>query len=157
LSAAVATSSEASRPFRGYGEAEAGGFFGATLKHAGYDALIIQGSAAKPVYLWIDNGQIEIRDAASLWGLEVAEAHFKILEQHGGEKIRTALIGPAGEKQVNFACIMHDITFAAGRTGLGAVMGSKNLKAIAVKGDRLPAPSDRKRLAELNKMMLKEF
>jgi aldehyde:ferredoxin oxidoreductase len=140
-----------------YGESEAGGYWGAELKRAGYDALIIQGAAAKPVYLWIDNGKIEIHDASFIWGLEVAEAHHKILERHGGGKIRTALIGPAGEKRVNFACILHDITHAAGRTGIGAVMGSKNLKAIAVKGDRLPPPFDRSRLIELNKIMLKEF
>jgi len=140
-----------------YGESEVGGYWGAALKHAGYDALIIQGAAAKPVYLWIDNGKIEICDASFLWGLEVAEAHHKIRELLGGGKIRTALIGPAGEKRVNFACILHDITYAAGRTGMGAVMGSKNLKAIAVKGDRLPAPFDRNRLIELNKIMLKGF
>ena len=83
----------------GYGEAEAGGFFGAALKHAGYDALIFQGAAEKPVYLWIDNGTIEIRDAAPLWGVEVAEAHQKIVADHGGGKIRTALIGPAGRSR----------------------------------------------------------
>lgn len=140
-----------------YGEAEAGGYWGAALKRAGYDALIITGTAAKPVYLWIDNGKIEIHDASFLWGLEVAEADQQVRERLGGGKIRTALIGPAGERRVHFACILHDITHAAGRTGMGAVMGSKNLKAIAVRGDHLPTPHDRSRLIELNKVMLKGF
>ena len=141
----------------GYGESETGGFFGAALKHAGFDALILHGTAAEPVYLYIEDGQIKILDGAHLWGVEVAAAHQKIRDQHGGRKVRTAVIGPAGENKVNYACIMHDVSFAAGRTGLGAVMGSKNLKAIAVKGSQRPGVCESTKLAELNKMMAKDF
>jgi aldehyde:ferredoxin oxidoreductase len=89
----------------GYGEAEAGGFWGAELKKAGFDAIIVEGKAEKPVYLWVDNGQVEIREGGGLWGLEVADAERAIHKQLGDAGIRTALIGPAGERLVRFACI----------------------------------------------------
>jgi aldehyde:ferredoxin oxidoreductase len=118
----------------GFGEAEAGGFWGVELKQAGYDAIIIRGASAKPVYLWINQGRVELRDARYLMGKPTAEVQQLIREELGDKRIRVAQVGPAGELLVRFACVIFDITRAAGRTGMGAVMGSKNLKAIAVRG-----------------------
>ena len=95
--------------------------------------LIIEGKAAKPVYLWIKDGTVEIRDAAHLWGKNVPETTDAIRAETD-EDAKVACIGPAGENQVLFACIMNDMHRAAGRSGVGAVMGSKNLKAVAVSG-----------------------
>ena len=103
----------------GYGESEAGGFWGAELKKAGYDAILVQGVSEKPVYIWINDGAVEIRDAGELWGMDVADAHGKIQQSLGLKKIRTAMIGPAGENLVRFACILNDLHHAAGRTGMG--------------------------------------
>lgn len=116
------------------GSCEAGGWWGAELKRAGFDAVVIQGKAETPVYLWIRDGAVEIRDAAPLWGKLTAEAQEMIQQELGDEKIRVAQIGPAGENLVRFAAVMHDINRAAGRSGMGALMGSKNLKAVAVRG-----------------------
>jgi len=116
------------------GESEVGGFWGAELKAAGFDAIVIQGQAASPVYLWVHDGEAELRDAAHLWGLENKPAHTAIREELGEQRARVALCGPAGEKLVRYANIMADLKHAAGRTGLGAVMGSKRLKAVAVRG-----------------------
>jgi aldehyde:ferredoxin oxidoreductase len=129
-----------------FGEAEAGGYWGAELKRAGYDALVISGCAPRPAYLWIHDGKAEILDATHLWGLDTGDARDRLVEEHGDKAIRVALIGPGGENKVRFACITHDLKHAAGRTGLGAVMGSKNLKAIAVRGDSAPAPADPERV-----------
>jgi aldehyde:ferredoxin oxidoreductase len=117
-----------------YGEAEVGGFFGAELKHAGFDAVVVDGQAESPVYIWVHDGQVEIRDAKQLWGKNVLESHVGICEEWGDNGIRTAQIGPAGERLVRFACVINDSRHAAGRAGLGAVMGSKKLKAVAVRG-----------------------
>jgi len=141
----------------GFGESEAGGYWGAELKKAGLDALVIEGAAATPVYLWIKNGSVQIRDAARLWGLETAAAHSALQSELDDGRIRTAIIGPAGEKRVRFSCILHDITHVAGRTGAGAVMGSKNLKAVAVKGTQPPQTAAPQKLKELNRSMLKNF
>ncbi|QSZ67558.1 aldehyde ferredoxin oxidoreductase [Methanofollis aquaemaris] len=110
-----------------------GGYFGAEVKYAGYDLIIFEGKAAKPVYIWINNGAVEIRDASTLWGKTVYEADDALRAETDPEA-EVACIGPAGEKLVLFANIMNDKHRAAGRTGIGAVMGSKNLKAIAVRG-----------------------
>ncbi|MEM3906444.1 MAG: aldehyde ferredoxin oxidoreductase family protein [Nitrososphaerota archaeon] len=117
-----------------WGEARSGGFFGPKLKFAGYDFIIVHGKADKPVYLWICDDKIEIRDATSLWGRGVHESTDMILEEIGDYEASVACIGPAGEKLVRFAAIINDYDRAAGRCGGGAVMGSKNLKAIAVNG-----------------------
>ncbi len=117
----------------GFGNAEGGGFFGAALKRAGYDAVVVTGASARPVYLWIHPDGAELRPADHLWGLTVGEAEDRI-RQELGEKVRTALIGPAGENRVRFAAVVNDRSHFAGRTGLGAVMGAKKLKGIAVKG-----------------------
>lgn len=120
----------------GVGEAKSHGFFAADLKRAGYDAVIFKGKAEKPVYLWIDDDTVEILDAQHLWGKPPAETEDIIKEELGDYYIRVASIGLAGEKLMRLACILNDKTRAAGRTGMGAVMGSKNLKAIAVRGTR---------------------
>jgi aldehyde:ferredoxin oxidoreductase len=112
-----------------------GGAFGAELHYAGYDALIVEGKAEKPVYLWIKDEQVEIRDAGHLWGKWVPDT-TDALRQETDEEAKIACIGPAGEKLVLFAAIMNEMHRAAGRGGVGAVMGSKNLKAVAVVGTR---------------------
>ena len=113
--------------------ANSGGTWGPALKFAGYDALIVEGAAPKPVYLWIKNAKVEIRDASNLWGKDVPETSDAIRAETD-EDAKVACIGPAGENLVLFAAIMNDLHRAAGRSGVGAVMGSKNLKAIAVVG-----------------------
>lgn len=140
-----------------YGESEAGGYCGAELKRAGFDAIIIEGISPKPVYLWINNGTAEIRDASNMWGLEVADTRDAIHRELGDRRIRTAIMGPAGEKLVSFACIFNDINHAAGRTGMGAVMGSKKLKAIAVRGKRPPEMADKEKIKEINQWMAQNF
>lgn len=119
----------------GFGEAEAGGYFGPELKFSGFDAVIIQGKAPKPVYLWLNNGQVEFRDAGAIWGKDNGETLDIIRKEVGDSKVRVASIGPAGERMVLFANVMNELSHANGRTGMGAVMGSKNLKAVACRGD----------------------
>ena len=118
-----------------FAETEAGGYFGPELKFAGYDAIVIQGKAPKPVYLWINEGKVEIRDAEAVWGLENGDALDKIREEVGEPKARVASIGTAGERLVLVSNVMNELSHANGRTGMGAVMGSKNLKAVACRGD----------------------
>lgn len=113
---------------------EAGGWWGSELKTAGFDALVVHGQAETPVYLWIHDGVVEIRSATHLWGKLTGETEDVIREELGDPKIRVSMIGPGGENQVRFAAIINDSNRAAGRSGLGAVMGSKRLKAIAVRG-----------------------
>ena len=113
-----------------------GGHWGPELKFAGYDLLIIEGKAAKPSYLFIYDDFVQIRDAAGYWGKTVSETEDGLRKELGIPGLRIANIGPAGEKLVRFACIMNDKHRAAGRSGVGAVMGSKNLKAIAVRGTK---------------------
>ncbi|MBN1248807.1 MAG: aldehyde ferredoxin oxidoreductase family protein [Anaerolineae bacterium] len=120
----------------GFGAAEAGGNFGAQLKRAGFDALIVEGAAAHPVYLWIKDGEVEIRDASDLWGMPTKETEAALRKALGSQRVEAAMIGPGGESLVRYACIMNGTKDAAGRTGLGAVMGSKKLKAVAVLGTR---------------------
>ncbi len=121
-----------------YGKAESGGFWGAELKHAGYDTIIVEGKAEKPVYLWIRDGEVSIRDASHLWGMLTKEVQETIKAELGDSLIRVASIGPGGEHLVRFACIMNELKDAAARAGMGAVMGSKNLKAVAVRGHKIP-------------------
>ncbi len=111
-----------------------GGHWGPELKFAGYDMLILEGKSPRPSYLCIYDGKVEVRDAASYWGKTVSETEDGLREALGIPGLRVACIGPAGERLVRFACIMNDKHRAAGRSGVGAVMGSKNLKAIAVRG-----------------------
>ncbi|MDI7259318.1 MAG: aldehyde ferredoxin oxidoreductase C-terminal domain-containing protein [Thermodesulfobacteriota bacterium] len=118
----------------GIGSANVGGFWGAELKFAGFDHVVIYGKAEEPVYLWIYNGKVEIRDASSIWGKTTWETEKHIRKELQDERIRVLAIGPAGEKLVRSACIISDRGCAAGGSGCGAVMGSKNLKAIAARG-----------------------
>ena len=126
------------------GEAVAHGTFGAEMKRAGYDAVILTGEAEKPTYLWIDDDSVQLLDASHLMGKSPSETEEAIKTDIGDYYIRVAAIGLAGEKLSRIACIINEKTRAAGRTGLGAVMGSKNLKAIAVRGTRdiVPAKPD---------------
>ncbi|MCR4424996.1 MAG: aldehyde ferredoxin oxidoreductase family protein [Firmicutes bacterium] len=123
-----------------YGESEAGGWWGPELKFAGFDAVVVQGASSTPVYLWIRDGQAELRDASGLWELGTLDTQARIQAELGDERIRVATIGPGGEKLVRYACILNNVKHANGRTGMGAVMGSKNLKAIAVRGIRRDIP-----------------
>ncbi len=110
-----------------------GAYWGPELKFAGYDHLLITGKSEKPCYIWIKEGQVEIREARHLWGQDTFETQKQIQQELGDPEIKVVCIGPAGEKLVRFACILTETGDAAGRTGMGAVMGSKNLKAIAVR------------------------
>ena len=133
------------------GDSQGGGFFPAELKFAGFDAIVIKGKAEKPVYLWINEGSFELRDATHLWGKITGEAERTIREELGDNKIEVMQIGPAGEKGVRFAGIFSMSNRANGRTGMGAVMGSKNLKAIAVRGKKRPSVADKEGLKKLAK------
>jgi aldehyde:ferredoxin oxidoreductase len=120
-----------------WGESSCGGYFGPELKAAGYDGIIFTGASDKPVYLWINGDDIELRDASDVWGKDTYETADILIgksKDETGKKAKVAAIGPAGEKGVKYAAIVHDKHHIAGRTGMGAVMGSKNLKAIAVVG-----------------------
>ncbi|MBN1226511.1 MAG: aldehyde ferredoxin oxidoreductase family protein [Deltaproteobacteria bacterium] len=127
-----------------------GGFWGPELKKAGYDMIIVEGKAEKPVYLWVSEDKVELKDATHLAGKDTSETTDTIIKDLGGDKqIKVSCIGPAGENLVKFSCIINEKTRAAGRTGVGAVMGSKNLKAIAVRG--------RKKVPIANEGKYKEF
>ena len=115
------------------GAANSGGHFGPELKYAGYDGIIFENASKKPVYLYINDDVVELRDASELWGKTVFET-TDLLNQSCGESFRVSCIGPAGENECLFAGVMNDKHRAAGRGGLGAVMGSKKLKAVAVRG-----------------------
>lgn len=137
----------------GIAKAESGGHWGFEFKRAGFDAMVVKGRADSPVYIWIQDGEVEIRDASGLWGTTVLETHDAIIGELGDKLIRTTAIGPAGENMVRFACIMNDLRSAAGRGGTGAVMGSKNLKAIAVRGHNPPVLSDPEKIREMGRWM----
>ena len=119
-----------------------GGHWGPELKFAGYDMIICEGKAAQPVYLLVYDDQVELRPATAYWGRGVGETEDGLRNELGIPNLRVASIGPAGENLVRFACIMNDKHRAAGRSGVGTVMGSKNLKAIAVRGTRGVAIAD---------------
>ena len=126
------------------GDSQAGGFFPAELKYAGFDGIVFLGKADTPVYLWIKNGEVELRDASHLWGLGAWDTETRLREELGDNKVEVACCGPSGEKLVRYAAIMNMRNRACGRTGLGAVMGSKNVKAIAVRGSQRPPVADAK-------------
>lgn len=132
---------------------EAGGWWGSEFKRTGYDALIIRGRAKTPVYLWIKDQAIEFRDAAHLWGQQTYLVEQAIRRELGDDRVRVAQIGPAGENQVLYSAVMHDVTRAAGRNGAGAVMGSKNLKAVAVRGSTTVPVAARKDVAKVAKWL----
>lgn len=137
-----------------FGEAEAGGFFGAELKRAGFDGIVIRGRAEKPVFLWVHDEEAELRRAEHLWNLDIGDCQKQIRQELGDKLIRTAQIGRAGENLVRFACVVNDLRHAAGRTGIGAVMGSKMLKAVAVRGTNKLDVADGSRLNILSKWLV---
>lgn len=139
-----------------FGDSAAGADWGMQLKKAGYDALIVTGAAKRPVYLVINDEQMEIKDAATLWGQDAYDT-FHAIRKLEVDDISVACIGPAGEKLVRFACIVADAHSFAGRCGLGAVMGSKMLKAIAVRGTKKVPVYDSQGCRELSKQRLKEI
>jgi aldehyde:ferredoxin oxidoreductase len=117
-----------------FGDSTCGGWFGATLRWAGYDHVVITGRAAAPVYIWIDDDRVEIRKADHLWGKDTEEVDCRLKEELGDERVQVATAGPAAENGVTFASLVVSGGRVAGRTGAGAVLTSKNLKAIAVRG-----------------------
>jgi len=131
------------------GDSQAGGFFPAALKAAGYDAIVINGQASTPVYLLVNDGDVSIHDATYLWGRATGETEDRLRSDLGIKDVHIAEIGPAGENLVRLAAIMNMANRAHGRTGLGAVMGAKKLKAIAVHGSRQPQIADARSLQEL--------
>jgi len=137
------------------GEAEAGGWWGPELKKAGFDAIIIKGSSPVPVYLYIKDGKVEIKDGTHLWGKDTGETQRIIKEELADDKIRIVQIGPAGENLVRFANIVNELKHFNGRNGLGAVMGSKKLKAIAVRGTKPIELYDKERVSQVTKEITK--
>ena len=140
-----------------FGAAEVGGFWGAQFKRAGFDALIVEGVSPRPVYLWIKDGAVEIRDASHLWGKTTKETQAVIREELGNRRIELSMIGPGGENMVRFACVMNGLKDAAGRTGMGAVMGSKKLKAVAVLGTQSLDAFDMDTIRELARQMARDI
>ena len=140
----------------GWGDSNSGGFFGPHLKFAGYDAVFFTGISKKPVYLFIDNGKAEIRDANHLWGRDTFETE-DLLRDELGKQIEVACIGPSGEKKSLIAAVMNNKGRAAARSGLGAVMGSKKLKAVVLKGNMRPPLADEQKTGELRKKYLSEL
>ena len=137
----------------GFGAAEVGASFGAELKRAGYDALIVEGVSPHPVYLWIKDGDVELRDGSHLWGQPTKETLEALQEETGESNLGCALIGPGGENLVRYACVMNGLKDAAGRTGMGAVMGSKKLKAVAVRGSHNLEGADDDKIREMARGM----
>ena len=124
------------------GDSQCGGFFPAEMRADGADAIVFTGQAKEPVYLWLNDGKAELRPAKHLWGKVTAEVDSLLKKEIGDEKVEIAQIGPAGENLVRFAAIMNMVNRANGRTGLGAVMGSKRLKAVVVRGSKSPKPAE---------------
>ncbi|MBN1663055.1 MAG: aldehyde ferredoxin oxidoreductase family protein [Deltaproteobacteria bacterium] len=135
----------------GWNDANSGGFFGPELKKAGYDAVFVSGASDKPVYIWINDGKAEIRDASKLWGKDTVETLEALIEETGERRLRASLIGPAGERLSMMAAVMNEEHRAAGRGGPGAVMGSKKLKAVAVRGTMEVPVADPEKLREANR------
>ena len=138
----------------GYASASVGGMLTAELKYAGYDSIILEGQAEKPVYLFMEDDRVELRDASYLWGLGAITTEVR-LKQELGEEFQIATIGPGGENLVRYACIHHDFGRQAGRGGVGAVMGSKRLKAIAVRGTGGIQAADPKGFYQAARKMIK--
>jgi aldehyde:ferredoxin oxidoreductase len=140
----------------GFGEADAGGYWGAELKHAGFDQIVFEGAAEEPLWLWVSDGKAELRDASKLWGLQVADCEDGMREEVGDDRARTALIGPSGESLSRLACVINDLNHVAGRSGTGAVMGSKRLKGVAVRGHNPPELADPDRVREMAQGLAKQ-
>ena len=137
--------------------ANMGGFFGPEVRFAGYDAIIVTGRAAKPVYIHIDDDKVEVREASRYWGMGTDAFDRAFHEDLGDRRFRSCYIGPAGENLVPYASILNTAARAAGRGGVGAVMGSKNLKAIAVRGTGMPGVADHERFLSVLEAVRKDF
>lgn len=140
-----------------WGESNCGGFWGPELRQAGFDGIWIEGRASHPVYLWIQDERVEIRDARRLWGMDTYQAQKAIEDELQAGKVRLATIGQAGEALIPFALVLVDHGRVAGRTGMGALMGSKNLKAIAVQGKGKIPLADPPRYTELRSQVNREL
>jgi aldehyde:ferredoxin oxidoreductase len=136
---------------KGFGMSESGGFVATELKKAGWDGIIIRGKSDKPVYIYIKDEEVQIRDADHLWGKGNGEVNEAIKKELGDKSIKLSQIGPAGENQVQYACVINDLKHACGRSGMGSVMGSKNLKAIALKGTKGINFKDLEKIKEISK------
>lgn len=147
-------SAGAKSPLTGtYGEGEGGGDWGVKLRWAGYDGLVITGQSKEPVYLRINNDTVELRDASHLWGLEAYETRQAVLSEIGDPRASVAVIGPGAERLVRYACIALDMHDFLGRSGLGAVMGSKRLKAIVVNGKTRPEVANKEAVIDTARWM----
>lgn len=140
-----------------YNKANMGGQWGAEVKFAGYDHLVFHGTSRKPVYLWINDDNVELRDASHLWGMDLRETDKVLKADLSDKHIKIAGIGPAGENLVRFACVMCDLYHSAARGGAGAVMGSKKLKAIAVRGTGGIVVKDPEKFGELTLKIREEL
>jgi aldehyde:ferredoxin oxidoreductase len=141
--------------YKGVGTSNVGGGFPVDLKKAGYDHVIFRGRAEEPVYVWIDDDRIELRPAGHLWGKNTWDTYHVIKGELGGDELSAALIGQAGENLVTFANIMFTPYRAAGQTGMGAIMGTKNLKAVTVRGTGRIKAADPERLKNLSRQIVK--
>jgi aldehyde:ferredoxin oxidoreductase len=138
-----------------FGATEVGGYVGSMLKLAGVDCLIVEGQSDKPVYLWVHDNKVEIRDAGHLWGLHTGDTLDNIRKELGEKLARAAMIGPGGENLVRYACVINDLKSAGGRTGMGAIMGSKKLKAVAAIGRGTLEMSDPDIVRDFQKRLVK--
>ncbi len=143
--------------YDGWNDANSGGYFGPMLKKSGYDAVFVKGIAENPVYIWIDDGKAEIRDASKYWGMQATVFEEELFKDLGDNKVKAAFIGPAGEKKSFMAAVMNDGHRAAGRGGSGAIMGSKNLKAVVCRGKQSAEFAEKEELAKLNKEIVACF
>jgi len=137
--------------------ANSGGVFGWKMKKAGFDAVVVTGRSRRPLWLFLDSGMAEFRDASGLWGMTTGQTTDAIMKELGDQSVRVSCIGPAGENKVLFACIINEKTRAAGRGGVGAVMGSKNLKAIAARGNLPIKPADEAQLEVVKERVKKKI
>jgi len=141
----------------GMGDSQAGGFFPVHIKANGLDAIVVKGKADKPLYIFIDGEDVELKDASSIWGKVTGEAEKLIREDLGRDDVEIAQIGPGGENLVNYACIINMCNRANGRNGMGAVMGSKNLKAIVVAKGKSQKPVDPDGFFRLSKSVMQRL
>ena len=156
ISASTRFTVAARSPLTGaYGESEAGGFWGPELKMAGYEAIVVRGRAKQPVYISIHDDKVELRDARELWGREPEEVQDSIRHELGDKRVRILQIGIGGENLVRYAALTNELRHFNGRCGMGAVMGSKNLKAIAVRGTGryLDSAHDAQPIADLGRTL----
>jgi aldehyde:ferredoxin oxidoreductase len=140
----------------GFGATEVGGDWAAQFKRAGYDALIVTGASDQPVYLWVKDGECEIRDASNVWGKTTKETEILIREELGEPRAQLTMIGPGGENMVQYACVMNGLKDAGGRAGLGAVMGSKKLKAVVSLGTENLEGADHDTIREMARRAAQE-